>query len=295
MASADTGAPALVLSLAQGGWSVAARVPPGARHVLYSSGLPGTLYRESRRYLRDESPLLRPFVSAVLPGLRAHHRALMRRPHRVVVNSQWSAADFARVHGRETTVVYPPVRTDVFTPGAGPRTHYLAVGRLVRQKRLELVVEAFRGLDAQLVVVGEGAALDALRARATANVRFEGFAGDERLRALYRSARGLICPSLETFGLVMAEALAGGAAGDRAALRRGAGDRARGRERRLRRAGRRGSGSRGPCARWSGGRRTPPSAAPRWSASPSERFVEEMEMVLDAERALARTAVPVGA
>ncbi len=211
MASADPGPAEVVLSLAQGGWSVAARVPPGARHVLYSSGLPGTLYRESRRYLRDERPLLRPFVSAALPGLRAHHRALMRRPHRVVVNSRWSAADFERVHGRETTVVYPPVRTDVFTASDEPRTHYLAVGRLVWQKRIELVVDAFRELDASLVVVGEGAALEPLRARATPNVRFEGFAGDERLRTLYRGARGLICPSLETFGLVMAEALACGA------------------------------------------------------------------------------------
>jgi glycosyltransferase involved in cell wall biosynthesis len=41
-------------------------------------------------------------------------------------------------------------------------------------------------------------------------VSFVGFAGDEMLRELYRSARGLLCPSLETFGLVTAEALACG-------------------------------------------------------------------------------------
>lgn len=294
MASADTGAPALVLSLAQGGWSVAARVPPGARHVLYSSGLPGTLYRESRCYLRDEPPLLRPLVSAALPGLRAHHRALMRRPHRVVVNSQWSAADFARVHGRETTVVYPPVRTDVFTPGDQERTHYLAVGRLVRQKRLELVVDAFRGLDAQLVVVGEGAALDALRARATANVRFEGFAGDERLRALYRSARGLICPSLETFGLVMAEALACGApviaprfGGALEIVREGENGvfvehvDAAGIAQAVRALERRVS--------------DPAACRASVECFSEQRFVEEMETLLDAERALAQTTEPVGA
>jgi glycosyltransferase involved in cell wall biosynthesis len=50
----------------------------------------------------------------------------------------------------------------------------------------------------------------ALRARATANVEFVERVDDEGLRELYRSARAMIYPVDEDFGIVMAEAQACG-------------------------------------------------------------------------------------
>jgi glycosyltransferase involved in cell wall biosynthesis len=291
MAAADTGAAELVVSVAQGGWSVAARVPEGARHVVYSSGLPATLYRQSALYVADEPRLLRPLLPFALPGLRAHHRGLMRRPHRVVVNSEWSARDFEREHRRTSTVVYPPVRTDVFTPLDGPREHYLVAGRLVPQKRMDVVVEACRELDAPLVVAGDGAELGRLRALAGPRTRFVGFAGDDELRELYRSARALICPSLETFGLVMAEALACGTPVIAPRI---------GGALEIVRDGVNGvfmdavdapSVARAMRALEA----EPPDAADcRTSAEPFSEasFLEAMERVLDEERALARTSAP---
>jgi glycosyltransferase involved in cell wall biosynthesis len=41
-------------------------------------------------------------------------------------------------------------------------------------------------------------------------VRFTGYVDDAELRELYRSSRALICPSIEEFGMVMAEAQACG-------------------------------------------------------------------------------------
>jgi glycosyltransferase involved in cell wall biosynthesis len=41
-------------------------------------------------------------------------------------------------------------------------------------------------------------------------VRFTGWVDDAELRELYRSSRALICPSVEEFGIVMAEAQACG-------------------------------------------------------------------------------------
>ena len=78
------------------------------------------------------------------------------------------------------------------------------------QKRLDVLIEAFRGSDESLVVAGRGPWLDRLRARAPANVRFAGWVDDVRLRELYRSSRALLCPSVEEFGIVMAEAHACG-------------------------------------------------------------------------------------
>jgi glycosyltransferase involved in cell wall biosynthesis len=49
-----------------------------------------------------------------------------------------------------------------------------------------------------------------MRERATPNVRFAGAVDDEQLRELYRSARALVFPGEEDFGIVMVEALACG-------------------------------------------------------------------------------------
>jgi glycosyltransferase involved in cell wall biosynthesis len=200
----------VVLSITHGGWSLAARVPVGIPHVAYSSGLPPHLYGHSQVFLREERAVLRPLLAAAIPAFRAYDRKLMRRPQRVIANSCYSAHALERVHGRAAEVVHPPVRTDYFTVGDEQRRHFLVVARLVAFKRVDLVVEAFRTLDEELVVVGGGPSLQRLRRRAPDNVRFVGPRDDEALRGFYRSSRALICTSVETFGIVMAEAHATG-------------------------------------------------------------------------------------
>jgi glycosyltransferase involved in cell wall biosynthesis len=200
----------IVLSIAHGGWSLAARVPPAIPHVCYSSGLPPHLYGFSRAYLKDEPGALRPALRAMLPALRAYDRTMMRRPGRLIANSEYSARELLRVHARTADVVHPPVRTHFFTPGRADRRVFLVVARLVSFKRVDMVIEAFRGLEEELVIAGDGPALPQLRRDVPANVRFVGPCDDVALLGLYRSSRALICPSVETFGIAMAEAQACG-------------------------------------------------------------------------------------
>lgn len=200
----------VVLSITQGAWSQAVRVPPSAPHISYSSGLPPHLYGFSRSYLNDEPRALRPFLRAALPALRAYDRKMLRRPTRLIANSEFSAHELQRVHGRAAEVVHPPVRTHFFTPGPADRRAFLMVARLVSFKRVGMVIEAFRGLDEDLVVAGGGPAFAELRRTAPANVRFVGPCDDSALLGLYRSSRALICPSVETFGIAMGEAQACG-------------------------------------------------------------------------------------
>jgi glycosyltransferase involved in cell wall biosynthesis len=212
VARADLGEPRVVLSLAHTGWGAAATVPPGARHVCYSAGLPRAFYEPWRDYLVDYPLPVRPLLRAALPALRAHHRRMMLRPDRVLTNSRASAAALAPLLGREPEVVYPPVRTEYFTPPRhDDRRHFLVVARMTPQKRVDVVVEAFAELDERLVVVGGGPSLERLRSRATPNVTFTGYVPDAELRRLYRESHALICPSIEEFGIVMAEAHSCGA------------------------------------------------------------------------------------
>ncbi len=200
----------VVMSIGTGAWSLAASVPEGARHVAYLGWPARYLYDHPAHYLREYPTPVRPFFRAALPPLRSRYRRLVRKPVRLIANSRWSAQGLARMSGRSVEVIYPPVRTDFFTPAARPRKHILAVARLVSHKRIDILLRAFRDLGENLVVAGGGPSLERLRAASPPNVRFTGHVGDEELRELYRSSRALICPSVEEFGLCMAEAQAAG-------------------------------------------------------------------------------------
>jgi glycosyltransferase involved in cell wall biosynthesis len=213
LARVPMGNAGLVVSLSSTGWAMAASVPDGARHLTYAAGVPRALYGGVRDYLNDYPGALHPLVRASLPVLRRHHRRLLSRADRIVTVSHVTAGAVAEVGRRRVDVVHPPVRTDFFTPAAQPAAapqHVLAVARIVAQKRLHLLIEAFRTLDETLVIAGAGPRLERLRRVAPDNVRFVGRVSDAELRELYRGSHALICPTVEEFGLVMAEAQACG-------------------------------------------------------------------------------------
>lgn len=200
----------VLLSLCTHGWSLAPRVP-GARHLVYACGPPPSLYPPRyKEYVRANPAAVRPLIRTALPVLRAHNRRLMRRPDRVIANSRWSAERIESIHGRTADVIHPPVRTDFFTPGERPRSGLLMVSRLVPQKRVRVAIEAASLAGEPLTVVGGGARLEAFRRDSPPGVTFPGMLSDEELRERYRSARALICPTVEEFGIVMAEAHACG-------------------------------------------------------------------------------------
>jgi glycosyltransferase involved in cell wall biosynthesis len=210
MRRVELGPASVVLSMGSHGWSMAARAPFRARHLVYYTGPSPSLYTRPSWYLRAHPALARPLVRAAMPLLRAHNSRLVQRADRMLSSSSWASAEIARLQHRESEVLHPPVQTDFFTPAERKRKHLLFVARLVPHKRLEDVIDAVRSLDDELVVVGHGPLLKRLPETAPPSVHFTGYVGDAELRELYRSSRALICPSIEEFGMVMAEAQACG-------------------------------------------------------------------------------------
>ena len=160
---------------------------------------------------RDRFPgAVRPLARQGMRAFRWWDRRTAGRVTSFVANSRAVAARIRDAYGREADVIHPPVRTEYFTPGGEREDVFLYVGRLVSYKRPDLVVEAFAELPHRLVVVGDGPLRARLEERATPNVTVLGPVDDERLRSLYRSARALVYPGYEDFGIVMAEAQACG-------------------------------------------------------------------------------------
>ncbi len=96
-----------------------------------------------------------------------------------------------------------------FAAGAG----ILSVGRLIRDKGMDTVIEASNGLGVPVTIAGEGPERAALETQARAHspgVQFEGFASRERLGRLYREAGCVVLAARRGEGLpnVLLEAMA---------------------------------------------------------------------------------------
>ena len=87
----------------------------------------------------------------------------------------------------------------------------LYVGRLAPEKGVDVLLEAARGLDAEVVVAGSGPEEQRLRAAAPPNVRFVGQLERDELPAWYAAADVLCLPSRsEPWGMTLNEGAAAG-------------------------------------------------------------------------------------
>lgn len=120
--------------------------------------------------------------------------------------------------GVDTARFHPDHRSQAWRESVGLRsgeTLLLYVGRLAREKRVELLVDALHDLEgARLVLVGDGPARAELQQRLEGRpVHFTGYLKGHDLATAYASADAFVFPSdTETFGQVVQEAMASGLA-----------------------------------------------------------------------------------
>jgi glycosyltransferase involved in cell wall biosynthesis len=100
------------------------------------------------------------------------------------------------------------VETHRFSIGA-PGERLLVVSEIVAHKRVHVALEAARRAKAPIAIVGSGPDHAALQA-AYPEANFLGRASDAELVDLYASARAVIVPSMEEFGITAVEAQAAG-------------------------------------------------------------------------------------
>ncbi len=157
--------------------------------------------------------LMRP----IMAGLARWDAATAGRVDRFVANSRYVAGRIRRYYNRGSTVVYPPVDTAFFRPGADARVPaeagFLVVSALVPYKRVDAAIEACGRIGAVLTIVGRGpeqARLEALAKRVGSPVRFLGWRSNDEIRELYRTTTAVLLPGVEDFGMVPVEAQACG-------------------------------------------------------------------------------------
>ena len=159
----------------------------------------------------------RPLVDHALERFRRWDRAASARIDRFVANSRHIAAAIARCYDRDAEVVYPPVDVARFARAAdarapdAPRVDYVTVSRLVPYKRVDVLVDAFRGMpERRLIIVGDGPERSRLEARAAPNIEFAGREADAEIARRVASARAFVFAAEEDFGIAPVEAQAAG-------------------------------------------------------------------------------------
>ncbi len=150
--------------------------------------------------------------------MRIYDFEVSQRPDILIANSKNVQERIRKFYRRESVVIYPPVEISSkykVVSSKGKKEYFLSVGRLVRGKGMEVIVEACAMLSLPLKVVGTGPELDNLK-RLTTNYQlptasFLGQVSDEELPKLYANAKATILASEdEDFGIVPVESMACG-------------------------------------------------------------------------------------
>jgi glycosyltransferase involved in cell wall biosynthesis len=158
---------------------------------------------------RLRNPVARGLLRAAFRRWRQWDWIAAQRTNRYVANSQTTQARIHAYFGRDAEVVYPPVETARFTPGA-VGDYYLLVSELMPHKEIDVAVEAFNRLRLPLVIVGDGPDERRLRRRAGAAVSFTGRVSDAEVASLMAGARAMVVTSVEEFGIAAVESQAAG-------------------------------------------------------------------------------------
>lgn len=142
--------------------------------------------------------------------LRAWDRRTQHRVTHFVAISEYVRARIRHNYGRDAELVYPPVDVERFRPVEETEGYFLAVSALVPYKRIDLLLDAFRGRPEELWIAGSGPLLKSLLRAAPRNVRLLGWVDEAKLPGIVARARALMFPTEDEFGITAVEAQAAG-------------------------------------------------------------------------------------
>jgi glycosyltransferase involved in cell wall biosynthesis len=177
-------------------------------HICYCHTPMRALWELPHEEVSRAPAFLRPAIRAMLLALRNWDFSTAARVDHFVANSRLTSDRIRKHYRRESIVVHPPIEVDRFVPAdVEVGDYYLIAGRNVPYKRIDLAITAAERLGRRLVVVGDGT--DRL-AKESHCVTFLGKVSDEKLRTLMQSAKALLFPQKEDFGMALLEANACG-------------------------------------------------------------------------------------
>lgn len=181
-----------------------------AKGVITRSTIPHICYCHTPTRYLWEARAKGPLQIAGQHFLRLADFAAAQRPDTYIANSTYTQSRINEYYRRESTIIHPPINTQLFTPGKQNRSYFLCVGRLTPSKAFDQAITICEKLRLPLHIVGVGRDRARLTKLAGKYTTFLGKLSDEELRTQYRGAYALLQPGTEDFGMTAVEALACG-------------------------------------------------------------------------------------
>lgn len=181
-------------------------------HLSYCYTPTRYLWSDTHEYIADlkYNPLIKAALPRLLHRLRLWDKMSADRVDRFIAISETVRRRIEKYYRRDSQVIYPPVAVEQFSISDTVDDYYVAGGRLVPYKRLDLVVRVFNRLRWPLKIFGTGPEFENLRSIAKPNIEFIGRITDAAKAQLLARARAFIHPQVEDFGIIPVEAMAAG-------------------------------------------------------------------------------------
>ena len=146
----------------------------------------------------------------LLHYLRSWDVISSQRIDHLIANSSFTSKRIKKYWGRESRVIFPPVRTKDFNPKRNRGDFYLSVCRLVPNKRVDLIIKAFNKLNLPLIIIGEGSEKKKLMKIKSKNIKIIGYQSDYVIKKMMEECRAFVYAGTEDFGIAPVEAMAAG-------------------------------------------------------------------------------------
>lgn len=193
------------------------KTKPHQLHINICYTPPHYYWSHYRQHLRSPGLGLASWPARIIlflfiKPLRSLDRWAARQPDKMVAISNVVADRIKRYYGRDSEVIFPPVELPPPPKTKAQRQGYIALGRHVPYKNLDLAVFGAKQTGRRLNVVGQGPDSRRLKrlAGGASTIRFVGHVSESQKQKLLAQARACIFPGVDDFGIVAVEALASG-------------------------------------------------------------------------------------
>lgn len=187
---------------------------PNTLHISYCHTPMRYAWDDCQYYTQEFSfpEWLKKLVPFFMNYIRAWDYSATNGVDKFISNSNFVRSRIKKYYNRKAETINPPVEINNFylTPKEKLGDYFLMVGRMMKYKKMDVVIEAFNELGLPLKIVSRGPEFKNLKKIAKENVEFLGRISDEELYEVYSKAQAFLFPQEEDFGIVAIEALASG-------------------------------------------------------------------------------------
>ena len=183
---------------------------PGSIHVCYCHTPMRYIWEMRDEYTEDMGKIKRRLVKILCHYMRIWDASSSNRVDYFIANSTAVKNRIWKHYKRDSVVINPPVRCNLFNISEKDGDYYLVMSRLVKYKRFDLAVQACSELGKRLIVIGDGPEKENLTKLANEKVEFLGRQPDDVVKKYMSECKALLFPGEEDFGIVPVEAQACG-------------------------------------------------------------------------------------